>query len=99
MKRRTFTAEEKTKLVLEMIRGEHEINEIAARESISPNLLRNWKSEFLEKASLVFDQKRDQRLKDELEEKKKETERLAKKVGQLTMEVDFLKEIRERKWD
>lgn len=99
MKRRTFTAEEKTKLVLEMIRGEHEINEIAARDSISPNLLRNWKSEFLEKASLVFDQKRDQRLKDELEEKKKETERLAKKVGQLTMEVDFLKEIRERKWD
>lgn len=97
MQRRSYTAEEKTKLVLELIRGEHEVNEIAAREGLSPNLLRNWKSEFLDNATLVFDKKRDQRLKDELSEKQREADQLAKKVGQLSIQVDFLKDVLGRK--
>lgn len=97
MQRRSYTAEEKTKLVLELIRGEHEVNEIATREGLSPNLLRNWKSEFLDNATLVFDKKRDQRLKDELSEKQQEADQLAKKVGQLSIQVDFLKDVLGRK--
>lgn len=97
MQRRTHTAEEKTKIVLELLRGEHEVNEIAAREGLAPNLIRNWKIEFLENAALVFDKKRDQRLKEELAAKQQESDRLAKKVGQLTMENDFLKDVLERK--
>lgn len=97
MKKRSYTAQEKTKLVLEMIRGEAEVNEIAAREGIAPNQLRNWKSEFLENATMVFDKKRDQRLKDELAQQQQDADRLVKKVGQLTLEVDFLKDVLGRK--
>lgn len=97
MQRRSYTAEEKAKLVLEMIRGEHEVNEIAAREGVAPNLLRKWKCEFLDNAALVFDKKRDQRLKDELQEKQQEADRLAKKVGQQSIEIDFLKDVLGRK--
>ena len=48
MTRKTYTAEYKTKLVLE---------EIAAANEINPNMLRNWKQEFLKNASSVFSQK------------------------------------------
>jgi len=39
--KRTFNAEFKTKIVLEVIGGEKAINEIAAEHSIQPNLIRN----------------------------------------------------------
>ena len=61
------------------------------------NQIRNWKTEFIENAAVVFDKKRDQRLKDELSIKQNEADELAKKVGQLTLEVDFLKKTLERK--
>ena len=41
-KRRTFSAEFKTKLVLEALKGEKDINTIATENSIQPNLLRSW---------------------------------------------------------
>lgn len=36
-------------------KGEKDLNTIAAENSIQPNLFRNWKKEFLDKASVVFD--------------------------------------------
>ena len=57
------------------------------------NRLRNWKKEFLEKASVVFDDTREENLKGKLSEERKEKEAYAKKVGQLTMQMDWLKKI------
>lgn len=91
MKKRTFSAEFKANLVLETLQGERELNQIAVENEIAPNLLRNWKGEFLEKAAMIFDSKRDEKLKETLREKEEETERLYKKVGQLATEVDWLK--------
>lgn len=96
MQKRSYTAEFKTKIVLEVLRGERELNEIAAEYEIAPNQIRNWKAEFVENATVVFDKKRDQRIKDELAKKEREAEQLAKKVGQLTIEVDFLKKTSEK---
>lgn len=90
-KRRTFTAEFKTKLVLEVLKGERDINTIATENEIQPNLLRNWKNEFLQKATRVFDDTHDEHLKEKLEAERKEKSEYAKKVGQLTMQVDWLK--------
>ena len=59
--------------------------------NIQPNLLRNWKKEFLNNASAVFDDKREENLKEKLAEERKEKAEYAKKVGQLTMQVDCLK--------
>lgn len=85
--RRNFTAQFKAKLVLEVLKGEKDINTIATENDIQPNLLRNWKKEFLDNASLVFDEKREEKLATE----RKEKAAYAKKVGQLTMQVDWLK--------
>lgn len=89
--RRSFTAKFKADLVLELLKGEKDLNTIATENNIQPNLLRNWKKEFLEKAPVVFDDSREEHLKDKLTEERKEKAAYAKKVGQLTMQVDWLK--------
>ena len=61
------------------------------KNDIQPNLLRNWKKEFLANASLAFDNKREDNLREKLAEERKEKAEYAKKVGQLTMQVDWLK--------
>ena len=64
---------------------------LAVENDIQPNLLRNWKKEFLTNASLAFDNKREDNLREKLAEERKEKAEYAKKVGQLTMQVDWLK--------
>ena len=89
--RRNFSAEFKTNLVLQLLKGEKELNVLAVENDIQPNLLRNWKKEFLANASLAFDNKREDNLREQLAEERKEKVEYAKKVGQLTMQVDWLK--------
>ena len=89
--RRYFSAEFKTNLVLQLLKGEKELNVLAVENDIQPNLLRNWKKEFLTNASLAFDNKREDNLREKLAEERKEKAEYAKKVGQLTMQVDWLK--------
>ena len=89
--RRNFSAKFKSDLVLEVQKGEKELNVIATENGIQPNLLRNWKKEFLEKASVVFDDSREENIKEKLSEERKEKAAYARKVGQLTMQVDWLK--------
>ena len=64
--RRSFSAKFKSDLVIELLKGEKDLNTLAAENNIQPNLLRNWKKEFLNNASLVFDDKREENLKEKL---------------------------------
>ena len=89
--RRNFSAQFKSDLVIELLKGEKELNVLAVENDIQPNLLRNWKKEFLANASLAFDNKREDNLREKLAEERKEKAEYAKKVGQLTMQVDWLK--------
>lgn len=91
--RRNFSVKFKSELVLGVLKGEKELNVIATENGIQPNLLRDWKKEFLEKASVVFDDTREENLKEKLSKERKEKAAYAKKVGQLTMQVDWLKKI------
>lgn len=89
--RRNFSAKFKSDLVIELLKGEKDLNTLATENNIQPNLLRNWKKEFLNNASAVFDDKREENLKDKLVEERREKAEYAKKVGQLTMQVDWIK--------
>jgi len=92
MKRRAFTPEFKTKAVLEVLREEKTLSEIASAYSVHPNLPRGWKKEFPRKASSVFDeakQRRDARqMEKEIEARQT---RMLETIGQLTLERDWLK--------
>ena len=89
--RRHFTSKFKSDLVIELLKGEKDLNTLAADNKLQPNLLRNWKKELLAKASIVFDDKREDNLKEKLASERREKAQYAKKVGQLTMQVDWLK--------
>ncbi len=90
-KRKTYSAEFKAKLVLEVLEGERTINEIASSYEIIPKNLINWKKQFLENMSLAFDKSAVvKEYKEEIEILQKSNDNLAKKVGNLTIEKDFL---------
>ena len=88
--RRKFKPEFKVKVVMELLREEMTLNELAAKYQISPVVISRWKAEFVERASEVF-KKGPSEAEKELEEKQEEISELHRKVGQLTVEVDFLK--------
>ena len=81
--RRNFSAKFKSDLVIELLKGEKDLNTLAVENNIQPNLLRNWKKEFLDNASAVFDDKREDNLEEKLAEERKEKAEYAKKVGLL----------------
>ena len=56
MSRGKYTPKFKAKIVLEVLRGERELGAIAAENSLNPNMVRNWKSEFLDNASSIFEE-------------------------------------------
>lgn len=94
MPRNTYSAAFKTKIVLEVLREERELGEIAAEHNLSPNMVRNWRREFLENAETVFENpkklEREARRKEAALEKK--NARMLKTIGQLTLERDFLQD-------
>ncbi len=84
-KRNHRSAEFKASVALSAIKGEETISELSVRYSIHPTQIASWKSEFLKKASLVFSGKTEPK------DTSQEVSLLERKVGQLTMENDFLK--------
>lgn len=58
------------------------------KNDIQPNLLRNWKKEFLANASLAFDNKREDNLREKLAEERKEKAEYAKVVITLCYSVE-----------
>lgn len=89
-KRNRYTPEFKAKVVFEVLREEQTVNEIAAKYEISPVMLSRWKAEFIERAPSVFEKKSSEadKVRKEYESKQEHLEKL---VGQLTIEVDWLK--------
>lgn len=89
-KRNHYSAEFKSKVVLEVLQEASTVNEIAAKYGISPVVISRWKQEFLERAPEVF-RKGPSEAEKELEKQQHHVSELERKVGQLTYEVDWLK--------
>ena len=89
-KRRNWSPEEKAAVVLEIIREEGTLAEIARKYDIAQPVLSRWRAEFIENMASVFDKKGESidKVKEEYEAEK---ELLVKKIGELTLYVDFLK--------
>jgi len=89
-KRTVYTAAFKTKLVLEVLKEEQTLVEIASANKITPKNLQNWKKIFLENAEVAMEPaKAVKEYKDEVAKLKVEVGEYAKKVGQLTLEKDW----------
>ena len=90
-KRKTYSADFKAKIVLEVLEAEQTINEIASKYELLPANVKNWKKMFLENMSLAFDKSTVvKEYKAELETVKKEKDLIANKLGETIVEKEFL---------
>ena len=90
-KGQTYTAEQKTKIVLEMLREEQTTSQIASKYKVTSQSLGKWKQQFLENASLAFDVGgATKAYRDEIEDLKTENDGLAKALGKATVRADFV---------
>jgi len=87
--RRTFTAEFKAKVAIEAIKEIKTISELAQIYQVHPNLITHWKKEFLANAGKVFDSGKDE--SSEIKKLKKENEELVHQIGQLSVDINWLK--------
>ncbi len=89
-KRRTFTAEFKSKVALEALREQQPLHEIAKRYQVHASQVTEWKKALQGNASSVFESTSAKH--DEAFKQKRKEDRLFKQIGQLQVEVDFLKD-------
>lgn len=85
--RRKFSSSFKTQVVLEAIKEQSTLQDLASKYQLHPTQITTWKREFLEKAESVFGAEK-QAEKDDSKEKE-----LYSKIGELQVQVDFLKKV------
>lgn len=85
--RRNFSAEMKSRIALEAIKGQKTIQEIASHYGVHPNQVTNWKRQAIEGLSSVF---ADPRSRPDTSEEAIKAE-LYQQIGEMKMELDWLK--------
>ena len=90
-KGQSYSAEQKTKIVLELLKEEETIAQIATKYKIASQSITKWKKQFLENASLAFEPTRAvQEFKDEIKSKDEEIAELQKQLGKSVVEKEWL---------
>lgn len=90
--RKRYEGAFKAKVALMAIKGEQTTAEIASQYSVHPNQVTQWKKQVLETMPEIFSEKQKKREQDH-EEVENE---LYRQIGQLKVEVDWLKKKSER---
>ena len=94
-KDRKWSPSAKFEIVLKAIKGETTLNEICERYQVAPSQVHAWKKQFLEQGQEVFGKKQKNSTIKVLADQESKQSKLYEKIGQLTVERDFLK----KSWD
>jgi transposase len=87
-KRRTHSPEFKARVAMEALKGIKPVHQIASENEIHPVQVSQWKKELQEGMSEIFERKNGR--SSEAENEQRHLELLERKVGQLTIERDWL---------
>ena len=86
MTRKKYTSKFKTKVVLEAIKEQHSVAELAQKYDLAPQQINLWKREFLSNADSVFEKKG----KSKKSQAEDERDQLLKVIGEQKVQIDFL---------
>jgi transposase-like protein len=86
-RRKSFTAEFKTKVALEAIKGHRTVSEIASAYEVHPHQITHWKKQAIEGLPDILSDRRKKRNEDQEEL----VCQLYQQIGQLKVELDWLK--------
>ena len=87
MSRKKHSTELRARVALDAIKGQKTMSELSSEYGVHANQISRWKKQLLDAAPDIFTRGKDK----EVEKKEVERDRLYKKVGQLQIEVDWLK--------
>lgn len=88
-KRQSFSKEFKAKVVLEALREESTIQEIAVKHGVHPNQISQWKAQAIAGMADLFERP-NKKSEDVRQQEEKENEYL-KTIGEQKVELDYLK--------
>ena len=89
-KKKTYSADFKAKVVLELLSEGSTLNHVASKYEITQQSLLAWKKQFLENASQAFESsKMSSEYKREIQELQATNDKLAKALGNTTIERDW----------
>jgi transposase-like protein len=87
--RRKHSADFKVKVVLDMLKEAETLSELGSKHGVHPTQITKWKSHFVERAAELFSENSGP---SKIEKEKEHVEEaLYQKIGQLQMELDWLK--------
>jgi putative transposase len=86
-KRRNHAAQFKAKVALAAAKGDKTIAELAGEYEVHPNQITQWKKQLLESLPEIFSRRRQ----NEQHEQEELTAELYQQIGQLKVELDWLK--------
>jgi len=92
-KNKKWSSAAKFDIAIQAVKGDKTINEICTKYGVSPSQVHLWKKQLLEDGKQLFD--RGAKKKKNKQAIENQTRIFHEKVGQLTMERDFLK----KSWD
>ena len=87
MSKKSFTAEFKSKVAIEALKGNRTINELSTEFGVHSTQINSWKKQLLTSSKEIFSLKK-KKLADDNEAEK---ERLYSQIGRLKVEADWLK--------
>ena len=85
-KRKNYSADFKARVALEALSGAHTMAELSAKHGVHPNMIAQWKRKAQAELPELFTKKKDRKVAANDAELKE----LHAKIGQLTVENDFL---------
>jgi len=96
-KKKRYDAAFKAKVATAALRGDKTLSELASQYEINPTVIAGWKKELLSRAKELFEAPSDKPSKAESSASDERLKELHAKIGQLTVENDFLS-VKLRRW-
>jgi len=87
VKRKTYTAEFKAGIVLEILTEQKSIAQASREYGIKDSVISRWKQEFIQRSPQIFEK---ENLQDERDQRIAELERM---IGRLAMELEMSKKV------